>query len=1358
MAEDLLTTALKSAGYGTAPATPAASPQNDDPLTAALKTSGYGGVASAPTVPVQQTPVHPAVGNDPLTAALVQSGYGGRAAQSTSLSSQPDTGAANQGPTLAEDAYGNDQPWWNRPITSYAHIPTYGWFRDNPNDAGPIEKGVEKFASGMLTPLNIGLMVATGGLGSLAEGAGLAAAEGVLGPEVIAGLRATGWTGEAAEGAVKTLVSQGWKQDAAITALKGLSEPGMAASTAQNLVKSLAPASAQTVMKGARVAAQMANAKFTYDQIAGLAHSVPAVADAIREGDSDKAIELGTEALLGGAMAAMSGYHLTHSAIKEGVFGLHPFDVDEKGNYVVSPKNSLLQEQDLGKFLAEHESSKFLKENDKAFPDKGARAGAIFSAEANNSPEKLEQQMAGIQANDAIPEKEKAELLSLWQEALDVARAKPGYAALGDKVRQEKAEYWRKKIEAGRVKEADPNNPNTGANNYVVEHVYRPDENPANSDFETHGRKAAHLNERKFDTYYDAAMAVDKDGNWLGLMPHNPDIIYSHAKYIIDHYKDLGHFKSVQKGFAAQVPEGGKLITRARELETVANAPEEKVYLKPDQAVQSTGQPEGPEEAAKKGLVPRREPLAGASSGNPEGDLAGKSEVAPEHREYAEAVDKAEAEYAARGAAAVKAYQEAGKTPEALKTLRAEKQAALEAKTEAVAEADAKLLAAKPEMAAKPNVKTPTERLAENGNDRTETSDDRPVDQTPEDEEGGAAKPKGKAVVLKQEDGTFKDQYGRKYLSAKDYVKAPDVFKTPAVEMKTVAGSIEEEARKIAEKKDLDYDKLDPTNRAKILREAKKFADKVPISELQDSLVHPNHAKDITQLFEDRSAVQEHPLGKLALGFSSAAKKSLLGLSPFHWVTIIGRHFQAGGTLAEVMNPPEIDANSPRTEMAVRSTLTLGGGEESRAMREGIGEKTPALLEKTPGIGPAVKWLNDSTDKLFNVMIPRWKMLAWERAMTELAEKNPNMTESHRAFTASTYVNGLFGGVNWKSLGISATNQDLLRLGFLAPDFTGSHLLVGKAALEGGGSVVSQGFARIAIYNAVAALALNAIIQKSKGRSTEDALKIAASHPFGVVSPDDKKVYSIRTMPSDTFRALTDPRQFVFNRLNPLTIRTGMEYIQGRNDRGQAVDTQQQVIDLLRNVTPMSIQNIIGVAAPRFVGGQRPSAGEVFGRMGGLSISNNATEAEKLAGKLASSHGQEGPVDPDRLAKHKQIIDLEEGLAKGEKTSQDLYSAVERGELAPTDAKSIMTALKTAKDVPPQFMQLYLRSNKLPLPQLIQVYDSATPTEQRILVPLLQRKVPQYYKTIRTKLSPQEVAKDPTYLLLRQRWPQVPNF
>ena len=73
--------------------------------------------------------------------------------------------------------FGEDEPWWSRPITTYAGIPEYR------EGAGPVERAVEKFGSGLLNPLNIGLAVVTGGLGGIAEAG--AAEAGELGASAI---------------------------------------------------------------------------------------------------------------------------------------------------------------------------------------------------------------------------------------------------------------------------------------------------------------------------------------------------------------------------------------------------------------------------------------------------------------------------------------------------------------------------------------------------------------------------------------------------------------------------------------------------------------------------------------------------------------------------------------------------------------------------------------------------------------------------------------------------------------------------------------------------------------------------------------------------------------------------------------------------------------------------------------------------------------------------------------------------------------------------------------------------------------------------------------------------------------------
>ena len=54
-------------------------------------------------------------------------------------------------------------------VWRYASTPLSDLHRQG---AGPIESGVENFASGLTSPLSIGLLLVSGGTASLAEGAG----------------------------------------------------------------------------------------------------------------------------------------------------------------------------------------------------------------------------------------------------------------------------------------------------------------------------------------------------------------------------------------------------------------------------------------------------------------------------------------------------------------------------------------------------------------------------------------------------------------------------------------------------------------------------------------------------------------------------------------------------------------------------------------------------------------------------------------------------------------------------------------------------------------------------------------------------------------------------------------------------------------------------------------------------------------------------------------------------------------------------------------------------------------------------------------------------------------------------------
>lgn len=139
---------------------------------------------------------------------------------------------------------GNVWEWANRPLTeSLFGLPT------SRKGAGPIERGVEEFASGFTSPLSLGLIFATGGAAGLAEGA-----------------------------AGEVIVDAGFQ-----------------------------PEVAETVARSADVVSRMMHIGFTGQMIYSTAKAVPQIEEAIKAGDKDTAIQLGTEAVLSGLSATALG-------------------------------------------------------------------------------------------------------------------------------------------------------------------------------------------------------------------------------------------------------------------------------------------------------------------------------------------------------------------------------------------------------------------------------------------------------------------------------------------------------------------------------------------------------------------------------------------------------------------------------------------------------------------------------------------------------------------------------------------------------------------------------------------------------------------------------------------------------------------------------------------------------------------------------------------------------------------------------------------------------------------------------------------------------------------------------------------
>lgn len=509
-------------------------------------------------------------------------------------------------------------------------------------------------------------------------------------------------------------------------------------------------------------------------------------------------------------------------------------------------------------------------------------------------------------------------------------------------------------------------------------------------------------------------------------------------------------------------------------------------------------------------------------------------------------------------------------------------------------------------------------------------------------------------------------------------------------------------------------------------------ADEKAIGDLKNIRVHPNYIKDVNKAFADTSWFRQNPIASALLKASAMGKKTLLSFSPFHRTTMYLRGIQMGLTPTEALHPPIVTPEHMAITAKYAPDFALSRTKAMADILEGQASNGPVrgIINKIPGLREV---FGDVESKLFgaNGYIDRLKAATFDKVTKQLEGRHKNWTPDQVRYQASQIVDASFGGLNYKMLGWSMSSMDALRMVMLAPDFSTSQMLYMKYGFGPGGSVIWQGMARIALYNFAVARALNMLVSGNPHME----------HPFGVSSPDGKKVWTIRTMPQDMFHALTDPRGFGRNRMNPLLLRSAVEAIEGKNEQGRHVTAQQEVGDLIKNVTPIGLQGAI----PAFRR-QDESYYESGMRALGLSALPDRTSAQNLAGQFASYNSTNGPLEPGQIEQHRRVLDLEEKLRNHEVDAGVVSKAVAAGMISQEERKAIIKNSHETQGMSEQLADLYVKASHLPMKEFLQVYDVATPEERAALHRMLIEKKQRYMQT--------HVRSDETYQRLQQMFPQ----
>ncbi len=484
-----------------------------------------------------------------------------------------------------------------------------------------------------------------------------------------------------------------------------------------------------------------------------------------------------------------------------------------------------------------------------------------------------------------------------------------------------------------------------------------------------------------------------------------------------------------------------------------------------------------------------------------------------------------------------------------------------------------------------------------------------------------------------------------------------------------------------------------------------------------DLMIHPDFVPEVRRVLGiEESPFRSNKILRSIGKASGEAKGLLLSISPFHIIQEGLRAVMMG------VNPFTFDHmninESPTLQRLVKNGLKRDMFKPKDEYSTGYASHSK-FISRVPGLNALQSKMQEF---LFEKYIPSLKDRAALKLYEDIGERNTNLTADERASRAADMTNDVFGGQDWHKLGVSASQQDFMRMFALAPDWLVSEIrMLGRAAgmfdKETGAITRKKmvltmaglwGFARVA--NMLAS-----------GNMHNEA-------PFGVVSKNDKgeeKVYSVRTLPTDLLHVMTDPRGFLANRINPLTVRPTMEFLSGRDALGRRAPMETQASDLVRNIVPIAGQSFLKPA---------PDATNVdqILKASGLSVLKYRTEAEKLAQQLSSDRMPSGPVSERNLAAHQTDVRLETALQNGE---------ISRGQVLQQVGKRRADEIFKRQHMTP----LQARFDRLPLADKIDVWDVARPAEKDQLTAQLWRARVAYIK----EHPPSVRANDPTWRKLQ---------
>lgn len=460
-----------------------------------------------------------------------------------------------------------------------------------------------------------------------------------------------------------------------------------------------------------------------------------------------------------------------------------------------------------------------------------------------------------------------------------------------------------------------------------------------------------------------------------------------------------------------------------------------------------------------------------------------------------------------------------------------------------------------------------------------------------------------------------------------------------------------------------------------------------PIYLQGDVYVHPEIAEHLQKMLS-ASKVRQNVVGRTVLGAGREFKSTLLSLSGFHQVQE-GLHAVFHGV--NPFNPAEIDLDHPIQGGLVDHGLVVADYNAQQQYTEGSGAS--GLINRLPGIGP---YLQQYSEYLFQNYIPRLKMAMAQEALGRNRERySGRLNEDQLMELTANQANAAFGELNYKMLGRSATAQDWMRLGLLAPDF-----------LEARGRFVGQALSPYGREQLVA-LALRGAAGMYVGARALNKLLDDDYHwdkPFSVVIKG--REYQLRSVPGDIEHLIRDPRSFVWYRLNPMVTRTVMEAATGRDFAGFKRNMEDQVKDFFRAAEPIPMK-ALGDA-------HNLKMWESLAQSVGVQEKKSYSRAEEHAMQLRRDSVPLGETTPLQRERNEVKSKLTDQFREDDPNYKvDAAKALREGKITALDKRDIE---KKGKD------RLISDVNMMKIEDSLTVYSEASDDEKKRLRMIIKKK------------------------------------